>query len=108
MSRLTAAMEAVEARKNASFGKDASGLVVGSVFQDRAVFSGFDIDYDELVTTSNLVAQHFNAAAGSGMVAIYQLFFACWVDGLLTGLLAASLDEGGSSGLAPPDDSPAG
>lgn len=92
MSRLEAAIQAAEDRKTASLGDDASGLVFSSTeMQDRAVFGGFDLDYDELLDTATRVGNYFTGMASG--VGLHALFLACWLDGMLTGLLAASLRD---------------
>lgn len=90
MTRLTEAMETAEARKVAAFGDDASGLVGDDPLQSRAIFSGFDLDHDELTEMANRVGVYFNAALLDGMMGPRPLFSAAWTDGFLIGLLLAS------------------
>lgn len=94
-------MEAANARKIASMGALPEGeLIYGTDFAERAMFSGFDIERDELVGTSIAVASMY-AAAAQGM-GLRPLFISAWCDGLLTGLLLASLppepDAGATDG----------
>lgn len=86
-SRLTRAIEAAEARKTAAFG-DVVGVVEGQQ-QGRAVFSGFDIDFEQLTEVSNMAAMNFSGLASG--IALGPLFSMAWTDGFLIGLLAASL-----------------
>lgn len=89
MSSLKRAMEAAQQRKTAGIG-DGEGIVMAeSELQDRAIFSGFDIEYEELVATSVAVAEMYSRAAYN--LGIGPLFTSAWCDGLLTGLLLASL-----------------
>lgn len=91
MTLLTEAIEAAEARKVAALGDDVSGLAVGdSSLQSRAIFSGFDLDHDELTEMANRVGIYFNAALLEGMMGPRPLFSAAWTDGFLIGLLLAS------------------
>lgn len=90
MSSLRRAMEAAQARKVAGFGDRVSGIVVSDAdICDRAIFGGFDIDYDELVATSIAVAEAYTQAAFN--LGLGPLFSSVWCDGLLTGMLLASL-----------------
>jgi hypothetical protein len=90
MTNLERAMRAANDRKNAAIGNDSQGIVLAdSELQDRAIFSGFDVGYGELVSTSTNVADLYSHAAhGMGL---RPLFISAWCDGLLTGLLLASL-----------------
>lgn len=100
MSRLRRAMELANSRKVAGLGSDSQpeGMIVtaDSEAQDRAIFSGFDIGYDELVGTSTEVASLYSHAAST--VGLRPLFISAWCDGLLTGLLMASLPPTPSPG----------
>lgn len=95
MSSLERAMEQAQVRKEL-VGQGKEGIVFSDgEFEDRAIFSGFDIDYDELVSTSSNVAEVFCQA--STLIGLRSLFISSWCDGLLTGMLLASL---------PPDSLP--
>lgn len=86
-SKLHRAINAAEARKQAAFG-DVEGIVEG--FQEgRAVFSGFDIDFNQLTEIANAVGLNFSGLASG--IALGPLFSMAWTDGFLIGLLAASL-----------------
>ena len=91
MTQLAKAMEAANERKSAAFAdKSPQGIALAdSELQDRAIFSGFDIEYGELVGTSTQVAELYSRAAHD--VGLRSLFISAWCDGLLTGLLLASL-----------------
>lgn len=97
MSRLEKAMQQAQERKElvargagANEVHSAYGLVFSDGdFQDRAVFSGFDLDYGELVSTSCNVGDELCRA--STVIGLRSLFIAAWCDGLLTGMLLASL-----------------
>lgn len=94
--RLEEAIKAAEARKSASLNTEQVGLVFSdNDFQDRAVFSGFDLNHADLVETSNRIGWYFTQMASN--IGLRPLFTAAWTDGLLVGLLAASL---------PPDPEP--
>jgi hypothetical protein len=90
ITRLEQAMHAANERKIAAVGSEDDGLVIADTdTQDRAVFLGFDIDYSELVATSTQIAELYSRNAHS--IGLRPLFISCWCDGLLTGLLLASL-----------------
>lgn len=89
MSALQRAMLAAQGRKMAGFGNQVGMVIADSEQQDRAIFSGFDLDYDELVATSTSVAEAYTQAAFN--LGLGPLFISAWCDGLLTGLLLASL-----------------
>jgi hypothetical protein len=99
MTSLERAMRAANNRKMAGMAArdDDEGIVFGSELQDRAVFSGFDIDYAELVSTSSHVAEFYSHNAHS--LGLRPLFVSSWCDGLLTGLLLASLPPVSESGV---------
>ena len=89
-------MEQAQARKE-HVGQGREGIVFAdSEFDDRAIFSGFDISYEELVGTSTAVANMYTQAAT--IIGLRSLFISSWCDGLLTGLLMASLPP------EPPDE----
>lgn len=91
MTQLAKAMEAANERKSAAFADESpQGITLADTeLQDRAIFSGFDIGYDELVGTSTHVAELYSRAAHD--IGLRSLFTSAWCDGLLTGLLLASL-----------------
>lgn len=91
MTRLTDAVDAVEARKESALGTDQSGLVTGDNGQSRAIFSGFDIDFDELTEMTERVAIYYNAAVQEGMMGIRPLFSSAYIEGMLVGLMLAKL-----------------
>lgn len=103
MSRLQEAMHQANERKQAAVGVQDSELtqmIVGDTeFADRAVFSGFEIGYGELVGTSTQVAEFYSQCAHS--LGLRPLFISSWCDGLLTGLLLASLPPTSESGDEP-------
>jgi hypothetical protein len=83
------AIEAANSRKLAAGIPDTTdeGLVfTQGQFTDRAVFSGFDIDYDELVSVIETVGAFFTTQA-CGAHPLIPLFRAAWTDGFLTGLM---------------------
>jgi hypothetical protein len=96
-------MEAANERKMAALGAtedETTRLGFGSELSDRAVFGGFDIGYDELTSTSIAVGDFY--AKNTHSLGLHPLFVSCWCDGLLTGLLLASLpptsDPGNNTG----------
>lgn len=101
MTVLERAVLAADARKRSQTG-DIDGFVRGSEEQDRAVFSGFDIQYDELVGTSGAIADLYTMHAR--IIGLRALFVSCWCDGLLTGMLAASLPPAAPNGSSVTDD----
>jgi hypothetical protein len=99
MTSLERAMAAANERKMAALSDDDSEGVVFAEgeFQDRAVFSGFDIQYGELIGTSAAVANVYTQAAhGTGL---RPLFISAWCDGLLTGLLLGCLPAESDPGV---------
>lgn len=91
-------MEAANERKTAGVGDDQIGVVLAdSDFQDRAIFSGFDIGYEELLATSEAIAGVYAQAAY--LFGLRALFISAWCDGLLTGLLLASLPPTPEAGV---------
>ena len=53
-------MEKAQARKSAGVGDGEGIILADSELQDRAIFSGFDIEYEELVATSLAVAELYS------------------------------------------------
>lgn len=96
MTRLAQAMKAASDRKTAAVGDQAGIAFADSEIQDRAVFSGFDIEFGELISTSTHVAEFYSHAAHN--IGLRPLFISAWCDGLLTGLLLASLPPTSESG----------
>ena len=96
MTRLEQALQAAEERKDASLGSEAHGLTMGDDFQQRAVFSGFDLDFAELVEVQERVGLYFCRIAP--FVGLRFLFSSAWVDGLLVGLMLSlpPADTGGT------------
>lgn len=89
MSKLEQAMEQAHTRKQL-IGQGQQGIVFSDgKFEDRAVFSGFDLEYDELVSTSTNIADLYCQMAN--LMGLRSLFISSWCDGLLTGMLLASL-----------------
>lgn len=97
MTNLEKAMRQAQARKEAGVGEGAGIVIADSETQDRAIFSGFDIDYGELVATSTAVAEFYANAAHR--IGLRSLFISSWCDGLLTGLLLASLPPAPDPGV---------
>lgn len=89
MSTLTDAIVAADERKSAAIG-DAEGPVVytGGDFSERAIFSGFDIDHDELIDVSRRAASLFANQAMN--LPLLHVFMCCWVDALLVGCMIGS------------------
>lgn len=88
MTVLGDAIEAANARKAAIGLPESHSQIVFSESQsdDRAVFSGFDIDYDELVNVVETAGAFFTMQA-CGEHPLIPLFRAAWSDGFLTGLM---------------------
>lgn len=82
-------MKAANDRKIAAVGGEEGIVFADTQLQDRAVFSGFDIEYSELLSTSVHIAEFYSQNAHS--IGLRPLFISSWCDGLLTGLLLASL-----------------
>lgn len=108
MTVIRDAVRAAEDRKYAA-GLSTSGpqqLVFSEgELNDRAIFGGFDIDYDELVATIGQAAAFFSAHAA--MQPLIPLFSGCWADGFLVGLMVNSVaphhDPPGSGVDLPPE-----
>lgn len=92
MTKLETAIMLANARKMAGVGDSQQGVVVAdNELQDRAIFSGFDIEYGELLGTSTEVAsKYWQSTHNMGLL---PLFISAWCDGLLTGLMLASIPE---------------
>jgi hypothetical protein len=87
MSALQRALEAAQERKTACVDGEPGIVFADSEFQDRAIFSGFDIEYGELVATSTAIAELYAHTAHN--IGLRSLFISSWCDGLLTGLMLA-------------------
>lgn len=85
MSHLREAIEAAEERKQAAFG-DAVGIAAGE-FEGRAIFSGFDIDHDELNEIAIRAGQVFHSASFNGETGPRLLLSSAWTEGFLVGLM---------------------
>lgn len=72
-------------RKQAALG-DIANLVHSSEAGDRAIFSGLDIDYQELATTAHAVGVSVALGTVQAMP-VSAAVATAWVDGLLIGLL---------------------
>lgn len=119
MSVLEGAIDAANERKKAvglpEYDPSGAGILTyaETSMDDRAVFSGFDIDYDDLVKYSNIASCVF-AQQACNEHPLLPLFRACWVDGLLIGLMvranvaphheAPGPDSVPGSGVTPPED----
>jgi hypothetical protein len=89
MSVLTEAIQTANARKTAGLPVEAEpgSLIYGENQDGRLVFSGFDIDYDELLTVIANAGSFFTQQACTNEPLI-PLFRACWTDAFLVGLMA--------------------
>jgi hypothetical protein len=87
MSVLTNAIEAANERKLAvGLPDDGTLKFTESTTEDRMVFGGFDLDYDEVAKAVEAAGSFFTMQA-CGEHPLIPLFRACWADGLLTGLM---------------------
>lgn len=95
MISITEAIEMAEARKQAVIG-DTPGYLrhSGSEANDRAIFSGLDVDYAELAHVAGNIGP--SLAAQAVYMPCGALIAGAWVDGLLIGLLMG-IDRGRSS-----------
>ena len=93
MTVLEAAIQAAEDRKRAALGERAGLVAADDPVQARAIFSGFDLDHDELTATANRLSAYFNAHYLDGMTGIRALFAAAWTEGVLVGLMVAQQRE---------------
>lgn len=91
MSNLEDACEAATQRKQAAIGENAS-LRHPTEFMARAVFSGFDIDHDELNAIARRVSYFFAALTIEDM-AVHEATASSWIDGFLVGLMLGSQSE---------------
>ena len=89
MIALEQAVIAAEERKVAVFGECEPGLEMGGEQHMRRLFSGFDIDPDELMRIVEHVQTFFHAS-GAVLPAPF-LYGSAWCDGILVGLLLAHL-----------------
>lgn len=99
MSRLKEAMQLANNRKMAAVNAEedeATRIALGTELSDRAVFNGFDIEFDELAATSTAVGEFYTQ--NTYYHGLFSLFVSAWCDGLLTGLLMASLPPTPSPG----------
>lgn len=113
MSQLRDAMEACLERKMAVTGTAETGepeiVYSRGELDNRAMFSGFDIDYGELKGSSLAVGDFY--AENARLIGLRPLFVSCWCDGLLTGLMLASLPSESSApdtddGVGPEGENP--
>ena len=105
MGKLMDAMQAAEDRKAAVFGDPDGPSIVSAEdgIQERAMFYGFDLDYDELKSVVDRVTWFYGRQVY--LLPVPRLIVSAWVDGLLAGLFTAVL----SSPHKPAgDDTPAG
>lgn len=86
MTRLEGAIDAAEQRKEAAFPEGTIGVAFGE-FESRAIFSGFDVDHDELNRYASLAGNVFYAALSQGNIAPRHAFAAAWTEGFLIGLM---------------------
>lgn len=91
MSVLSNAIKAAEARKEAIGLSEFHGGTIQfskGEQEDRSAFSGFDIDYDELVEVVETAGSFFTMQA-CGELPLIPLFRACWADAFLVGLMVS-------------------
>lgn len=94
MGLLTDAVEASEARKAALFGEaDSASVEIPDAFQKRAIWSGFDIDQDELDEMAERAGLYMARLAANSDMPLHKVFSTCWVDALLLGMLVNSLQK---------------
>lgn len=91
VSRLEDAAEAAEARKLAALGDDTVGVLTADEQQSRAVFSGFDLDFEELNATSARAGTFFAEMVANTEMSLRTIFTLAWTDAFLLGLMVASL-----------------
>lgn len=88
MSVLEDAARAAEARKAAAIGETINAEIKSPTHLQRAaVFSGFDLDIQELDETAERAGYWFAQLAASGDLALRDVFSTCWVDALLVGIM---------------------
>lgn len=109
MSILGEAIEAANARKSARLNDPEVGeLYFTDDSAGRAIISGFDIDYDEMVHVIQQAGEFFTRSACQESPLI-PLFRASWMDGFMVGLMVrksvaphhdppGSTESGGASG----------
>lgn len=86
--KLTEAVEAANERKQAvglCEPGDAGLVFSSSSDDDKAVFSGFNVEYDELLDIISRASWFFTHMAPN--MGLRPLFAGCWADGLLVGLI---------------------
>lgn len=94
MTTLTDAMQAAEDRKTAALGEAEDDTVtLPSEFQRRAVFSGFDLDEEELKEVAARAGSYMAKLAAMSDMPLSQVFATCWTDAFLTGLMVNSVTK---------------
>lgn len=88
MSVLGDAIDAANARKSAGLGE---GGISGELHltddaDGRAIISGFDVDYEELIRVMEMAGAFFTQKACMEEPLV-PLFRACWIDAFLVGLM---------------------
>ena len=92
MSLLTDAIEAAEARKNAAFGEaDHASIELPESFHRRAIFSGYDLDDDELTEVAERAGYYMARIAANGDLPLHTICSTTWIDGLLVGIMIDKL-----------------
>lgn len=92
-SLMARAIDAAERRKVAGLGLDEpnENLTWADDLGARAIFSGFDIDYDDLHEASQNIGAYFAIHARLSPHFQHLIFAAAWTDGVLMGLYIAKL-----------------
>lgn len=93
-SILEQAFADAEARKNAAVGeRSGAEAVQPTKLQRRAVFSGFDIDGEELDNMIERCGYFFAGFASSAPVPLHEAFATCWADALLLGMMIGKISK---------------
>jgi hypothetical protein len=94
MSLLTDAIEAAEARKTAAFGEtDHATIELPEAFHRRAIFSGYDLDDNEMLEVSERAGYYMSRIAANSDLPLHTVCATTWIDGMLVGLMIAKLSE---------------
>lgn len=86
-------MDAADQRKNAALGEpeNPNTISIPTQEQRRAIFSGFDLDEDELTDVAERAGSYMANVASSGSMTLPQTFATCWIDALLVGMMVAQV-----------------
>jgi hypothetical protein len=91
-------------RKDAADIKEAGGSIPDEA-RARALVSGFDLDFEEVLALREPVSVPCVGAIAEGIDPIHVIS-GCWIDGLMTGLLLAELQTASKKKEAEEEERP--